>query len=98
MVAESLSIRGQFDQAAYGTSHPLSNSECEILCALALELWERCHKQGVYLLRQREWPGAQPEAHPLLEPSSQCVQPAGCLSNRYPGGQSYGVWLGSYFV
>lgn len=86
--SQRVSIRVQSDQAASGTSHPLSNSECEILCALALEPWERCHKQGGFLLGQREWPGAQPEAHSLLGPSSQCMQPAGRLGNRYPGGQT----------
>lgn len=30
--SQRVSIRVQSDQAASGTSHPLSNSECEILC------------------------------------------------------------------
>lgn len=94
--SQRVSIRVQSDQAASGTSHPLSNSECEILCL--------CPGKGVTSKGGSCWgrgSGQGPSQRPTPfwdPPASACSLPVVWVTDTQAARQSYGVWLGSYFV
>lgn len=95
--SRGFALWGQSGRALLGLPPPF-HFEWEVLHAPHLgTLGQVSPVRG--FLGGRAWPGAQPEAHSLLGRSAGvCSPPVVSVIDTQAARQSYGVWLGGYFV